>query len=149
MTNPAKKNEFTLEQEQWLEALERDEYPQVQGALRTSNGFCCLGVACEVVHFPNRQIENSIMFGYGDSMEETQLSIHSLPDEVAQLLHIKYMDGRLKEPDHPAVKALNKSDYQSIESLAHFNDRACLTFPEIAAFIRAYPWQIFDNFEGK
>jgi hypothetical protein len=32
----------------WVEALESDAYPQTKGKLRTDEGFCCLGVACDV-----------------------------------------------------------------------------------------------------
>lgn len=32
----------------WIEALRSGEYPQDSGALRTQDGYCCLGVLCEV-----------------------------------------------------------------------------------------------------
>lgn len=32
----------------WLEALRSGEYEQTTGALRSTNGYCCLGVLCEV-----------------------------------------------------------------------------------------------------
>jgi hypothetical protein len=32
----------------WLQALRSGEYVQDSGSLRTSNGYCCLGVLCEV-----------------------------------------------------------------------------------------------------
>lgn len=36
--------------ERWIAALESGEYPKGVGALRTSNGgYCCLGVACELL----------------------------------------------------------------------------------------------------
>jgi hypothetical protein len=35
----------------WVEALRSDKYRQVQGRLRdvNGNGFCCLGVLCDIV----------------------------------------------------------------------------------------------------
>ena len=32
----------------WLEALRGNEYVQAQKALRTKEGFCCLGVLCDL-----------------------------------------------------------------------------------------------------
>lgn len=32
----------------WTAALRSDEFPQGRGRLRTKEGFCCLGVLCEV-----------------------------------------------------------------------------------------------------
>ena len=32
----------------WVDALRSGEFKQARKALRTSDGFCCLGVACEV-----------------------------------------------------------------------------------------------------
>lgn len=33
--------------ERWLERLERNEDPQTENALRTPDGYCCLGIGCE------------------------------------------------------------------------------------------------------
>lgn len=34
----------------WLEALRSGEYPQDTNFLRTDNGFCCMGVLCDIAH---------------------------------------------------------------------------------------------------
>ena len=34
--------------EKWLAALESGEYKQCQGSLKTNDGFCCLGVLCDL-----------------------------------------------------------------------------------------------------
>lgn len=34
--------------EKWADALESGEYNQTQGVLRDENGFCCLGVLCDL-----------------------------------------------------------------------------------------------------
>ena len=39
---------LTEAQEEWLVALESGEYKQGRGRLRDDNGFCCLGVACDL-----------------------------------------------------------------------------------------------------
>jgi hypothetical protein len=33
----------------WIEALRSGKYPQGHGALRSSDGYCCLGVLCDVL----------------------------------------------------------------------------------------------------
>lgn len=33
---------------QWLQALRSGEYEQEQGRLKSSTGFCCLGVLCDI-----------------------------------------------------------------------------------------------------
>ena|ERR1700733_8491047 len=35
--------------EKWIEALRSGKYPQTKGRLRSSLGFCCLGVLCDIV----------------------------------------------------------------------------------------------------
>ena len=39
---------LTKAQERWLTALESGEYKQTRDLLRDDNGFCCLGVACDL-----------------------------------------------------------------------------------------------------
>jgi hypothetical protein len=34
--------------QQWITALRSNEYNQTQGSLRTSEGYCCLGVLCDL-----------------------------------------------------------------------------------------------------
>lgn len=36
----------------WVEALRSGEYPQAREFLRTEDGFCCLGVLCEIAELP-------------------------------------------------------------------------------------------------
>jgi|SRR6185437_2598790 len=33
----------------WVEALRSGAFDQTQGTLRDNNGFCCLGVACNII----------------------------------------------------------------------------------------------------
>jgi hypothetical protein len=34
--------------EKWIEALQSGEYKQGQNSLKTDDGFCCLGVLCDI-----------------------------------------------------------------------------------------------------
>lgn len=35
--------------ERWVKALRSGDYAQTQSSLRTTKGFCCLGVACDLI----------------------------------------------------------------------------------------------------
>lgn len=49
----------------WTAALRSGEYPQAKGYLKTDEGFCCLGVACEVAIKNGLDIEtNDDNLGY-------------------------------------------------------------------------------------
>jgi hypothetical protein len=43
----------------WVDALRSGEYQQGQGALFTGEGYCCLGVLCEVAIKAGLEIEKS------------------------------------------------------------------------------------------
>ena len=42
------KRELTPVQRQWVEALRSGKYKQAKKALRVGDGFCCLGVLCDL-----------------------------------------------------------------------------------------------------
>lgn len=41
--------------ELWIKALKSGDYHQDTGALRTNNGFCCLGVLCDLHRQTNKK----------------------------------------------------------------------------------------------
>jgi hypothetical protein len=45
---PAPENPNPERLRKWVEALRSGEYSQTKGRLRTDEGYCCLGVACDV-----------------------------------------------------------------------------------------------------
>lgn len=119
---------LTTEQEAWLQALESGKYDQITAYLHDEIGYCCLGVACELlaevcevdVHF-SRMEGLYIYAGY----------TNSLPFEVQNKLHLRNSEGRLTKP------------YKGAFSLTELNDRKRLSFKEIAAYIRANPENVF------
>jgi hypothetical protein len=78
----------------WTGALRSGEYAQAKGYLRTPKGYCCLGVACNLLR-PDGWLEEARLSESGFSF----LSPHSwpssvaLPADVASLLHFKSPDG--------------------------------------------------------
>ena len=56
--------------EKWLSALRSGEYTQAREALWVGNGYCCLGVACKVAGYKDKEIE-----GYGSIYGDIQEGI--------------------------------------------------------------------------
>lgn len=52
-----------------IAALRSGKYEQARGELRNKNGYCCLGVACDVSN-PNiweeKIVDNDVVFSYGN-----------------------------------------------------------------------------------
>lgn len=113
-------------QQRWLDALESDEYPQGKNALNTGNGFCCLGVACEIFKTDSVEMgECSDGITYNDNWE-------TAPRFVIEALGLY---GELGEAA-PCTMA-NK--------LATLNDDENRTFREIAAIIKTEPGVYFKE----
>lgn len=56
---------------QWTRALRSGDYDQAQGALQTDDGFCCLGVACDIV-IPKRNalVNGKMLWGLTPDAQE-------------------------------------------------------------------------------
>lgn len=109
-------------QEKWLEALESGKYAQGKGWLARENRFCCLGVAAVVCGIDEGRIDHC----------KTLDSFLGVRDA----LHLRSGVGSLG------------SNYSGM-SLTGLNDESGKTFPEIAAFIRANPDQVFEDYEAQ
>lgn len=63
--------------QKWLKALRGREYKQTKRALRTLDGFCCLGVLCDVID-PNKWSPNpsdSIKYNYDFGLGTLESSV--------------------------------------------------------------------------
>ena len=58
----------------WLTALYNEEFPQGQASLQSKDGYCCLGVACEVLISKNKQSNSSENRLQGDFPEDQTYS---------------------------------------------------------------------------
>lgn len=113
--------------ELWAQAVESGNYRQTSGRLHTDEGYCCLGVLCEL----------AVASGLGIRVERIAEGFHAgsyayannnvvLPYEVQEWAGMKDPQGTY--------------DYDStlgfcVQALSSDNDRG-VTFPEIAATIR-------------
>ena len=125
---------LTDAQEQWLTALEDGSYTQTTGALRDAEGFCCLGVACDL---------------YDSDGWDCDLypAIGVLPKSVRAHLGLRSDVGHFNEAELERADARDIESmicYQKPASLATLNDRGC-SFEEIAGIIRRNPNVVFEK----
>lgn len=120
---------------EWVEALESGEFGQVDGALRNDNGYCCLGVLCEIaarkgVVEPAVAIMTTPYFDDSESLPTGDYSYAGneayLPAAVASWAFGKDLSGynpklNFDGDEHPA---------------SGLNDALHLSFSEIAEAIR-------------
>lgn len=80
----------------WAAALRSDQYKQSKGRLRSINGFCCLGVLCDLhreAHPEYKWKSSGSHYAYGSDAESNYL-----PWEVMDWAGLKYGDHYVKRP---------------------------------------------------
>ena len=112
----------------WIDALRSGEYTQIQGALRQPDGYCCLGVACDIYH----TVTGLGYWGVGAGPHRyafTQFSA-DLPPQVVQWFGLEASDPKLHlaEPEPP---------YDREQYITNLNDILGKSFKEIADLIEA------------
>lgn len=126
---------FTPEQEAWLHDLETTEEPQTKGFLHVlvpgkvgfTSGYCCLGRACIVLGADEHESDDGLGYFWGESV--------ALPGSLTNRLRLRGVCGEFAQVvvDHRERECAN---------LAELNDNDW-SFKEIAAYIRANPWNVF------
>lgn len=102
----------------WVEALRSGNYPQTRGSLKDKNGFCCLGVACNVylgtvaLTTDDKWIADEKGAWFFSHIEGRNNGV--LPDVVKNWLGLRHNNGRFIDPDNdgysPATSLINKND---------------------------------------
>lgn len=67
----------------WVDALRSGEYKQTDGALRKEDGFCCLGVLCDLAS-QEGVIEEPVFFDECCYYEYEGCEVEDLPDKVQE-----------------------------------------------------------------
>ena len=105
----------------WVGALGSGDYPQIEGYLRTENGFCCLGVLTDLyikekglAWVTDPEIEHVKRFPFG-------IDPYFLPREVQEWAGLPN--------EQPECKG---------KPLSEWNDEDGLSFKEIADLIEQY-----------
>lgn len=140
--------------EQWLQALESGKYNQTQNYLKTSEGHCCLGVACEVAGLHEELVPNEP----GDHPQ------NPVPDQVTQFVFDKrtYSSAHTQKlPDGFLIELGLKSDIGAVsfthgneieiggerhDTLTGANDGGA-SFQDIAIALRKHSHLFFHDFE--
>jgi hypothetical protein len=74
--------------QKWVDALRSGEYQQGRNSLRNGNGFCCLGVLCDLY-----SKENNKSWTRYDADQEVYVPFDELRDKVEDLYDYLHMDG--------------------------------------------------------
>ena len=106
--------------EKWAKALESGKYKQTRGRLYNGEGYCCLGVVCDLLGAKFKK-NDSELWVVGRTQEYAVL-----PPSIKKKLNMKTANG--------VIKGFENSDGDE-ESLVSFNDHG-KTFPQIAKIIR-------------
>lgn len=150
ITNPnAIDNEFTPEQQAWIDKLKSGKYKQGQGQLKRKNSkgkleYCCLGIAAScVLKISNTKDElGNYVFNFGGPL--SLINLHR-----CEPLRLHDGTGSI-EPilDYEELKVyFSESIIHRSFSLTELNDNGA-TFKEIGAFIERNPWRVFKNFDN-
>ena len=105
-------NNYTAEEQEmnrkaWVEALRSGEYEQTTGFLHTDNGYCCLGVACEVSGLGRWKNDVDRQF-YITNDDDRQTTV--LPDKVRQWLGLYDNGGVAIHTDNSKVDLTELND---------------------------------------
>jgi hypothetical protein len=119
--------------QRWINALESGEYPQTTGVLKDENGFCCLGVLCEIAVEDNVVRWDEDFAHYSSLVSDNDSSDGELPESVADWAGL--------DSCNPESGALYKVDRFSVlverdALMSELNDDMHLTFSQIAQIIK-------------
>lgn len=135
------REEQALHRRMWLAALRSGDYKQTTMTLRDEDGFCCLGVACDV-YLNSGDAPKSAKWLKTNEFQPKKSDIKTgvLPETVKDWLGLKDEAGefyvRTKKADWTTFSIDGKKYTQ--ESLAEINDNG-KTFKQIAKIIENEP----------
>ncbi len=119
----------------WVKALESGKFSQTKNELRDHQGYCCLGVACELAaeagiigkakHWLDDDDNDHFSYA-GESL--------GLPPKVQRWLGLADRFGKFKDEG---------AGWDVDESLTNLNDDKNYTFKKIAALIKTEPEGLF------
>lgn len=109
----------------WLEALRSGEYKQTTENLRDSNGFCCLGVLCDL-HAKERgtnwvqRIDSYELYGEAQTLPLSVQEWAGLDSDIGGVVDFEYESGgeiHLKADTLPEINDSWHKDFNEIADL--------------------------------
>lgn len=132
------RDEILAHRQEWLAALRSGTYSQTKGYLRTDEGYCCLGVACDVAGIPSERLSTTAWNFGRYRMDQV------LPEEGEEWLGVNTANPDIDFPAHGyRNERLNETVYGAV-SLAGLNDSGW-TFEEIADAIEEFGFVAGDD----
>jgi len=159
---------FTQLQLDWLASLKSGKYKQGHGYLKDNqDGYCCLGVLCELAGFPTEKLEGAKCYLFKD-VTSNQSSSSYLPESLTRLglfnnsigkfvwaarfpnvdygkpkdesFGVEFSDSPCKQDiGHTSLGCMNDAKMIKTES----GEMRSFTFREIADYIEFDPWNVF------
>jgi len=117
----------------WIEALESEQYPQTQRTMYNGEGFCCLGVLCDINGVEWKQ-DSTGDFGYSDGEFHRGFPGQSVMDWLDVDLQKLRIPVTCLSPDQ-FDRLGSLGDHHPRISVASLNDYG-FSFTEIAALLR-------------
>ena len=123
--------------EKWVNALLSGEYNQGTGKLRSPNGYCCLGVLCDLY-----DKENNVEWEYKGYEEDN--CVHNPTDywtldSASEFLPLSVKQWAELDSVIPQIKVIEIDDeeesWEYVENLSELNDSGT-SFSEIAELIQ-------------
>lgn len=90
----------------WVAALKSGEYKQDTGQLCSDNGYCCLGVLCDIY---DKEDDQPIDWEGGD---------YYLPQDLQDIIGLKDEDGKVILEDETTSLVELNDEYRSFEFIA-------------------------------
>lgn len=125
----------------WVKELRSGKYEQSKGHLNKDGKFCCLGIACDIMHKEKRlaiQKQGGITYYYGDNQSKRHMYGDTFPPSVALEVgaSIERPDLYPCTPNNPCYSSNPSVTYKGERvMLSKLNDEYNLTFLEIADLI--------------
>ena len=122
---------------QWTTALRSGEYPQGKGTLRTEDGYCCLGVLCDLAVKAGEIVEPVAKPRSGINLDEVYYEYDGEPSVLSTPVR-NWAGLDMSNPDIPYQESMRDAVWRvrGHVSLAELNDND-YTFPQIADLIDA------------
>lgn len=127
------KEEYERRRKLWTAALRSGEYQQIKRQLRSPNGFCCLGVACDVAVKNGLSVRIEEELTLSVPMYRYDGSSAVLPYSVVRWYGLSDVEGGFWEPNDKRSCLYRKNDTDE------------LPFGEIAALIDSKPRNLFED----